>query len=94
MHLDVFKEDPEFKAHEEEYAAIKREILGDVSRASWGLPGVFRPCWCSRWAGAQCNEMGWAGSAAAAAGVPLSVLVPCACEIDGGTAHPGSDAEA
>jgi hypothetical protein len=32
MHLDVFKEDPEFAAHEEEYAAIKREILGEVRR--------------------------------------------------------------
>lgn len=30
MHLDVFKEDPEFKQHEEEYAAIRREILGEV----------------------------------------------------------------
>ena len=29
MHLDVFKEDPEFAQHEEEYQAIKREILGD-----------------------------------------------------------------
>lgn len=31
MFLDVFKEDPEFKQHEEEYAAIKREILGEES---------------------------------------------------------------
>ena len=30
MHLDVFKEDPEFRQHEEDYAAIKREILGEV----------------------------------------------------------------
>ena len=29
MSLDVFREDPEFKRHEEEYAAIKREILGE-----------------------------------------------------------------
>jgi pre-mRNA-splicing factor CWC22 len=29
MALDVFKEDPEFTFHEQEYAAIRREILGD-----------------------------------------------------------------
>jgi pre-mRNA-splicing factor CWC22 len=29
MALDVFKEDPEFTLHEQEYAAIRREILGD-----------------------------------------------------------------
>eukprot|EP00890_Picochlorum_soloecismus_P004799 jgi/Picsp_1/531/NSC_00528-R1_pre-mrna-splicing factor cwc22 homolog len=29
MGLDVFREDPEFKKHEEEYAAMKAEILGD-----------------------------------------------------------------
>jgi pre-mRNA-splicing factor CWC22 len=29
MALDVFKEDPEFTQHEQEYAAIRREILGD-----------------------------------------------------------------
>ncbi|PSC73785.1 pre-mRNA-splicing factor CWC22-like protein [Micractinium conductrix] len=31
MHLDVFKEDPDFRVHEEEYTAIKREILGEES---------------------------------------------------------------
>ncbi|KAL4421935.1 hypothetical protein ABPG77_007877 [Micractinium sp. CCAP 211/92] len=31
MNLDVFKEDPDFAQHEEEYAAIKREILGEES---------------------------------------------------------------
>jgi hypothetical protein len=34
MHLDVFKEDPEFAQHEEEYQAIKREILGDEEEES------------------------------------------------------------
>lgn len=29
MGLDVFREDPEFKKHEEEYAVMKAEILGD-----------------------------------------------------------------
>jgi len=27
--LDIFKEDPDFKQHEDEYAAIRREILGE-----------------------------------------------------------------
>lgn len=31
MYLDVFKEDPQFREHEAEYAAIKREILGEES---------------------------------------------------------------
>ena len=34
MHLDVFKEDPDFAQHEEEYQAIKREILGDEEEES------------------------------------------------------------
>ncbi|GAB4823495.1 hypothetical protein N2152v2_010541 [Parachlorella kessleri] len=29
MYLDVFKEDPDFKQHEAEYAAIRKEILGE-----------------------------------------------------------------
>ncbi len=41
MHLDVFKEDPEFAAHEEEYAAIKREILGEVSAHDPSAPIAY-----------------------------------------------------
>lgn len=33
MALDVFKEDPEFTLHEQEYAAIRQEILGDEDEA-------------------------------------------------------------
>ena len=36
MALDVFKEDPEFKQHEEEYAAIRKEILGEESEDDEG----------------------------------------------------------
>lgn len=31
MELDVFKFDPEYEAHEAQYAAIKRELLGEES---------------------------------------------------------------
>ena len=39
MGLDVFREDPEFKKHEEEYAAMKAEILGDSDEEEEDLEG-------------------------------------------------------
>lgn len=39
MELDVFKLDPEYEQHEAEYAAIKREILGEESEDEEGSEG-------------------------------------------------------
>ena len=44
MYLDVFKEDPQFAAHEAEYAAIRREILGEEEEEEVGDGGCSSCC--------------------------------------------------